>query len=90
MSDVTELRDEMRYRLVTLDAVHAPEGCAGTDWFVYRILQGVNEITGYRSGARAAVRAEVDAIVDGLNERRSQIRPGSKAARRAASQIRLG
>jgi len=90
MSDVTQVLDEKRYRLVALDPVQAPEGCAGANWFVYRIAQGPNDITGYRSGAREAVRAQVDAIVDGLNERRSQIRPKSKATRRAASQIRLG
>jgi hypothetical protein len=82
--------DPERYRVVSVEPVPAPEGCAGADWFVYRIAQGVNEITGYRRGTREAVRADVDTIVAGLNDRRSRIKPSSKAQRRAASQIRLG
>jgi hypothetical protein len=80
------------YRLVSVEAVSAPEGCAGRDWFVYRIAQGANEITGYRRGERAAVNAEVETIVAGLNGRRSwaKSKPSSRAQRRAASQIRLG
>src|SRR5262245_8912111 len=78
------------YRVVSIEPVPAPEGCAAADWFVYRIAQGANEITGYRCGSRAAVCADVDTIVSGLNDRRSRTRSGSKAQRRAASQIRLG
>jgi hypothetical protein len=80
------------YRLLSVESVRAPEGCAGRDWFVYRIAQGANEITGYRRGERAAVSAEVETIVAGLNGRRSwaKSKPTSRAQRRAASQIRLG
>jgi hypothetical protein len=80
------------YRLVSVETVRAPEGCSGKDWFVYRIAQGANEITGYRRGERAAVNSEVETIVAGLNGRRSwaKSKPSSKAQRRAASQIRLG
>jgi hypothetical protein len=63
--------DAERYRLVSIEAASAPEGCAGRDWFVYRILQGVNEITGYRQGSRAQVAAEVETILKNLNGRRS-------------------
>jgi hypothetical protein len=85
-----DIADRERYRLVSIEVAPAPEGCSGADWFVYRIAQGANEITGYRSGTRESVRAEVDTIVAGLNDRRSRIKSGSKAQRRAASQIRLG
>lgn len=78
------------YRLVSVEAVEAPEGCAGQDWFIYRIMQGANAITGYRRGQRAAVNTEVEDIVAGLNGRRGWRKPASKAQRRAASQIRLG
>jgi hypothetical protein len=80
------------YRLVSIESVPAPEGCAGRDWFVYRIAQGANEITGYRRGERAAVSEQVETIVTGLNGRRSWVKskPSSRAQRRAASQIRLG
>jgi hypothetical protein len=80
------------YRLVSVESVRAPAGCAGRDWFVYRIAQGANDITGYRRGDRAAVNAEVETIVAGLNGRRSwaKSKPSSRAQRRAASQIRLG
>ena len=81
--------DRERYRLVSVEVAPAPEGEAGADWFVYRITQGINEITGYRSGTRESVRADVDTIVAGLNGRRAW-KPGSRAQRRAASQIRLG
>ena len=78
------------YSVVSIEPVPAPEGCAGADWFVYRIGDGVNGITGYRCGTRAAVSAEVETIVAGLNDRRSRVKPASRAQRRAASQIRLG
>lgn len=78
------------YRLASIEPVPAPEGCSGADWFVYRIANGVNGITGYRCGTRAAVSAEVETIVAGLNDRRSRVKPASRAQRRAASQIRLG
>ena len=78
------------YWLASLEPVPAPEGCSGADWFVYRIADGVNGITGYRCGTRAGVRADVETIVAGLNDRRSRIKPSSRAQRRAASQIRLG
>ena len=97
MSDATPVEDanaanadRERYRLISVEGAPAPEGCAGADWFVYRIAQGANEITGYRSGTRENVLAQVDIIVAGLNDRRSRIKPSSKAQRRSASQIRLG
>jgi hypothetical protein len=62
--------EEERYRLLSVDSVPAPAGCAGPDWFVYRISQGANAITGYRRGNSDSVRAEADAIVTALNERR--------------------
>jgi hypothetical protein len=59
-----------RYRLISIAAVRAPEGCVGGDWHVYRISQGENGITGYRRGDLAGVTADVEAILIGLNERR--------------------
>jgi hypothetical protein len=59
-----------RYRLISIAAVRAPEGCAGSDWHVYRIAQGENGITGYRRGDPAGVKADVEAILIALNERR--------------------
>ncbi|HSC17220.1 MAG TPA: hypothetical protein VLI71_18965 [Gammaproteobacteria bacterium] len=72
--------DEEAYRLVTIEPVRTPEGCAGRDWLVYRIAQGGNLITGYRQGNLAAATAEVETIVVALNERRiaSKGRPGPK------------
>ena len=81
------------YRLVSIDAVRAPEGCTGGDWHTYKIAQGENGITGYRRGDLVRVRAEVGGIVAALNERRqwtkrkavtSTERRAAAAARRAA------
>jgi hypothetical protein len=58
------------YRLVSIDAVPTPEGCAGNDWFIYRIVQRENAITGYRRGPLARVKTDVDTIVMALNGRR--------------------
>lgn len=82
--------DAERYRLVSIDAVRAPEGCTGTDWHVYRIAQGENEITGYRNGAIARVTTDVETIVTALNERRrwSKSKTPSKYQRRAAAAAR--
>ena len=59
------------YRLVSIAAARAPSGCAGKDWFVYRITQGRNNlITGYRRGDLRTATAAVEQIVINLNERR--------------------
>jgi hypothetical protein len=87
------IADGERYRLVSIEAVSAPEGCSGRDWYVYRIAQGENGITGYRRGSRAAVDAEVQTIVTALNERRdwakskeeAKAQRGAAAARRRAA-----
>jgi hypothetical protein len=87
---IAEQPDEERYRLVSIDSVKTPEGCAGRDWFVYRIEQGKNAITGYRRGDRDKVGADVDTIVAALNGRRewAKRKPESKAHRRAAAAAR--
>jgi hypothetical protein len=86
MSDETD-DDNERYRLLSIEAVRAPAGCAGRDWFVYRITQGDNAITGYRQGERAKVNAEVATIVDGLNGRRqwAKAKADTETQRRAAA-----
>jgi hypothetical protein len=76
-----ELADDERYRLISIDAVRAPEGCKGSDWHIYRILQGDNAITGYRRGDLAGVKADVETIVSALNGRRQWTK--SKAPSRA-------
>jgi hypothetical protein len=82
--------DDERYRLISIDAVGAPEGCTGTDWHVYRIAQGGNGITGYRHGELALVTTEVEAIVTALNGRRrwTKTKAPSKYQRRAAAAAR--
>jgi hypothetical protein len=77
---------EERYRVMAIESAPAPEGCAGRDWFVYRITQGDNAITGYRRGTRETVSTDVDTIVASLNGRRewSKGKPLSKARGRGA------
>ena len=85
--------EDEAYRLIGVEAVKAPEGCAGADWFASRIAQGVNAITGYRRGNRESVRGEAETIVVALNERRewkkSKLSPADRrkaaAAARAAA-----
>jgi hypothetical protein len=73
------------FQLDSVSTTKAPTGCTGRDWFVYRISQGRNVITGYRQGDLKAVRQEVEQIVVGLNERRHtrKERPGPKRGRPA-------
>ena len=82
--------EDEAYRVVSVESVATPEGCAGRDWFVYRISQGMNGITGYRRGNSESVRAGVETIVVALNERRewkkSKVRP--KDRRKAAAAAR--
>lgn len=75
------------FRLVSITATQAPSGCAGRDWFVYRIAQGKNIITGYRRGDLATASADVETIVTALNGRRrsTKPKPGRKPGRRAAA-----
>jgi hypothetical protein len=82
--------DDKRYRLVSIDVAHAPEGCTGEDWFVYRIAQGGNGITGYRCGTLERVSADVRSIVTSLNGRRdwTKIKPASDRQRRATAAAR--
>ena len=75
---------KQRYRVISIDAVRAPEGCTGADWLSYRIAQGINEITGYRRGSLESVSADVDTIVAALNSRREWRKPESKVYRRGA------
>jgi hypothetical protein len=81
-----------RYRLLSIDAVDAPEDCLGDDWHRYRIAQGKNGITGFRCGDLARVRLEVAAIVTALNERRDwgKVKAPAKNQRRAAAQRARG
>ena len=85
-----ESADAECYRLISIDGVGAPEGCMGSDWHIYRIAQGENEITGYRCGDVARVRAEVETIVSALNGRRqwAKSKASSKTERRAAAAAR--
>jgi len=82
--------DDEEYRLISIDAARAPEGCAGNDWHVYRIAQGENGITGYRRGEIVHVRAQVEAIVTALNGRRqwTKSKATSMSQRRAAAAAR--
>lgn len=79
-----EATDQQRFRLISIDAVHAPEGCAGADWLVYRIAQGgINHITGYRRGSLDRVSADVRMIVDALNVRWESAKIKPKVPRRS-------
>jgi hypothetical protein len=85
-----ESADDEQYRLISIDAACAPEGCAGNNWHIYRIAQGANGITGYRRGDLAHVRADVEAIVTALNGRRqwTKSKATSMSQRRAAAAAR--
>ena len=82
--------DDNCYRLTSIVAADAPDGCTGGDWFIYRITQGGNAITGYRSGSLERVSADVQSIVASLNGRRNwpRIRPVSDRQRRATAAAR--
>jgi hypothetical protein len=75
------------YRLLSIDAVRAPQGCTGNDWHIYRISQGENGITGYRRGNLTQVKAEVETILTALNERRqwSKRKAAPRSGHRAAA-----
>lgn len=81
---------EKCYRLISIDAAGAPEGCTGEDWFIYRIAQDGNAITGYRCGSLERVSADVQSIVTSLNGRRNwtKNKPISGRQRRATAAAR--
>ncbi len=62
------------FEIVSIRAVAAPPGTAGTDWHRYEISQGSNRIVGYRTGAEGIVREAVELIVVRLNNRRVEKR----------------
>lgn len=68
-AEVPEFPDP--YELVSIQAVSAPVGIAGADWYRYEISQGKNRIVGYRTGASDLVREAVEDIVVRLNLRRT-------------------
>ena len=82
--------DDNGYRLTSIVAADAPDGCTGGDWFVYRITQGGNDITGYRCGSLERVSADVESIVVSLNDRRNwpRVKPVSDRQRRATAAAR--
>jgi len=57
------------YCVISIDPTSAPQGNTGSDWLVYRLVQGGNVVTGYRRGSRSTVTAEVERIVNASNER---------------------
>lgn len=89
MATSDESASDERYRLVSIDAVRAPDDCMGSDWHRYRIAQGENGIIGYRCGDLARVTADVEAIVTALNERREwrKSKTPAKNPRRAATAV---
>lgn len=80
--------DDEQYRLVSIDTIRAPEGCTGHDWYIYRIAQGENGITGYRRGDLARVRTDVETIVLALNGRRDWTTKSTAKSQRAAAGAR--
>ena len=74
------------YRLLSIARTNAPSGSEGRDWVEYRIVQGMNIITGYRRGSVASVTEDVKKVVEGLNERRHVKRGRVDLTPRAAAQ----
>ncbi len=62
--------DRLEFRLLSIERHAPPAGGDGNDWFVYKISQGENVITGYRRGSIGTVTEDVRKVVEGLNERR--------------------
>jgi hypothetical protein len=58
-----------KFHLVSVIAVSPPSGSVGNDWFMYRIAQGANFITGYRRGSEQRATADVEGMVEAFNER---------------------
>jgi hypothetical protein len=79
-------RADLTYRLVSIDPVPAPAECVGSDWHIYRIVQGENGITGYRRGDVECIRVDVETIVAALNQRRqaTKEKEHSKSSHRRA------
>ena len=71
-SEAPDLPDP--FEIVSICAVAAPPGTAGSDWHRYEISQGHNRIVGYRTGAAGKVREAVELIVVRLNIRRTHRR----------------
>jgi hypothetical protein len=65
----TTAPQEIPFRVESITKTTTPEGCEGT-WYRYVISQGVNQITGVRSGEQAEVTSLVGEMVERLNLRR--------------------
>jgi hypothetical protein len=74
------------YRLLSVVRSNPPSGGEGRDWVEYRIVQGMNIITGYRRGSISSVTVDVKKVVEGLNERRHVRRGRVDLTPRAAAQ----
>lgn len=59
---------ESPFRLDSLEAVPAPQGCEGT-WQRYVITQGENRIVGMRAGTHSEVTVILTQYLERLNER---------------------
>jgi hypothetical protein len=62
------------YRVDSIDAIAAPEGCVGT-WQRYVISQGDNKIVGMRCGLRDEVSLILEDYVQRMNVRAGRQRP---------------
>ncbi|MGD9843140.1 MAG: hypothetical protein AB7F79_08045 [Steroidobacteraceae bacterium] len=79
---LTELKQDVQYRLKSLDPTTTPQGSEGT-WFRYVIAQGENLITGLHSGNKSEVDQVVRDMVERLNERLTgKSRPRTKPAQK--------
>lgn len=58
------------FQISSVQASQPPPNAQGVDWHCYTIVQGANEIRGYRQGSYRAVLMAVEEIVAQLNERR--------------------
>lgn len=56
------------YQILSIVQSAAPSDSEGT-WFRYVIVQGANQIIGWRAGSAKEVEFAVRVMVDGLNER---------------------
>lgn len=58
------------YEVLSVEPAEAPYNLGGADWYRYVIVQGSNEISGYRQGNLHTITRSVEEIVVRLNERR--------------------
>jgi len=64
-----EVKNKLKFRVITVEKTVAPEGMPGDNWHLYVIGQDSSRIEGKKPGSLKAVTLHAETVAQDLNER---------------------